>query len=115
MAESDLIPALAEIDRDLASAPIEAAGRELARLSLLTKSRDQPGAMTAYLEELRHYPEWAINDACQHWRENEKFFPAWSELRELLEARIGRFKRIRDKLETELRRVRGVKLEVRRA
>lgn len=65
----------------------------IGRVRLLTKSRmeseESGAAMYALFEEkLRAYPADVVFEACDAWCNNEKFFPAWAELKEYLDRRV---------------------------
>jgi len=113
--EADLRGALDELDWAMSPGEIGVVGQELARLRMLTKAKDEPGVATAYLQELRRYPEWAVIETCRYFAENEKFFPAWSEMHEMLERKVKRFRRMIEKVEAELRRARGFQITARTA
>jgi hypothetical protein len=66
----------------------------LAELAVTTKARaEDPETedlrMAAYLSRLAEYPADAVLHACRAWSDHNIFWPAWRELRELLEARVS--------------------------
>lgn len=67
--------------------------QELARLRALTSSREQGQegltmVMAAFAEELSRYPEDIVIDACRRWGRHKKWWPAFSELAEIMEEKI---------------------------
>jgi hypothetical protein len=77
----------------------EVAVKELTRLGLQTKLRAEDGGtmearLLVYAEDLAQYPADIVVDACRFWGRTEKFFPAWSELKDLLDVRVKRRKRL---------------------
>lgn len=76
---------------------------ELVRLRALTKARaeteqDAQILLTALAEEMAPYPIDIIRDACRKWARMEKFFPAWSELKDMMDFRFNRRKRLEQAL-----------------
>ncbi len=72
----------------------EAATKALMGMALLTKSRLEDGQteelrVRLYLEKLQQYPADAVIRVCEEWTNSNTFWPAWSELRERLEARVS--------------------------
>ena len=95
MADSDLAIALETVERALFPCPKEVIHRELLRLKLMagarTLSEDEVLFQLAiYAEELAKYPEDAVVDALRHWGRTQKWWPAWAELKELLDDRVKR-------------------------
>jgi hypothetical protein len=41
-----------------------------------------------YMERLSHYPADAVVSVCRAWSDGNKFWPAWSELHDMLEERM---------------------------
>lgn len=41
-----------------------------------------------YMERLSHYPADVVVSVCRSWSDGNKFWPAWSELHEMLEDRM---------------------------
>lgn len=76
-----------------------AIGVAITRLRSLTKAKDDMGVGTAYVQELRPYPAWAIEEACQACAGAAVFFPAWSELRGQLEALVSPYRQMADALD----------------
>jgi hypothetical protein len=81
------------------------ATRELAKLRRMTVSRasddDDVGLMAAaYIDELSEYPPDVIEAACTRWRNRERWFPAWAELK----AECDRLVRGRRDLRSALRK-----------
>ena len=72
---------------------------ELVRLRALTKMRnetemDSQIMISALAEEMAPYPIDIIQDACRKWARMEKFFPAWAELKDMMDFRLNRRKRL---------------------
>lgn len=64
--------------------------RELARLRVLTKARaessdDLESMASIYADEMASYPQDCVVWACRKWARMEKWWPSWSELKELLD------------------------------
>lgn len=64
--------------------------KELARLRVLTKARaessdDLESMASIYADEMASYPQDCIVWACRKWARMEKWWPSWSELKELLD------------------------------
>lgn len=75
---------------------------ELARLWVMTKKRaDDSNTLVAaaYAEELAPYPADIVVSSLRRWARVEKFWPAWSELYELLEERFERRRALREALQ----------------
>ena len=60
--------------------------------------------MAAYAEYLAEYPADVVIDALRWWARVEKWWPAWSELKELLDRRVIRRKALRKALLAESRK-----------
>lgn len=65
----------------------------LARLKVLTRERsltqdDMVAQIAIYAEGLAQYPLDVVREACRDWAQNEKWFPAWSEIRERCETLV---------------------------
>lgn len=93
--EDDRIATLARAEAALRPAPAEVVKSELARLKVTTKARAEAAedlalTMAAYAEYLREYPADVVRDALRWWARNEKWWPAWAELKDLLERRVKR-------------------------
>ena len=63
---------------------------ELTRLKMTTVSKaesqeDLNMRLAVYAEELTAYPTDCVVQACRKWTRMEKFFPAWAELKEILD------------------------------
>lgn len=92
------------VSQSLRPAGPELAAKELGRLALLTKSRaegddDTKARLVVMADELANYPADVVLDALRYWARTEKFFPAWAELRDLLDRRVQRRKRLRAALQ----------------
>lgn len=79
---------------------------ELGRLRAMTKARAEDQTSTEFLlacyaEDMRQYPADIVREGCRKWARTEKFFPAWSELKEILD----RLSRNRFALYHALRRI----------
>jgi hypothetical protein len=100
IAEADLQEARMLVAGALRPAGLSIATKELVRVSLLTKTRggedpvDVKTRMRVMAEQMATYPPDIVVDACRFWSNNEKFFPAWSELKDLLDVRVKRRKRL---------------------
>jgi hypothetical protein len=57
-------------------------------VSRLTSEEDMAVQIAAMTEELSAYPLDVVRGACQAWTQQDKFFPAWAELRELCESLV---------------------------
>jgi hypothetical protein len=95
--------ALQQMRRALADALVPAPGpmiaKEIARLGMVCKVRAEEVdeiklRIGVFADELREYPADVLVDACRFWGRTEKFFPAWSELKDLLDVRVKRRKRL---------------------
>lgn len=89
----DLKRALWMVEKTLRPAPKVVVQSELARLKVTTKSRAENGEdlslmLAAYAEYLEEYPADVMVDAMRAWARNEKWWPAWSELKESLDWRV---------------------------
>ena len=76
-----------------ARAEPEACEHELARLKVLTATRNLSQAdLTAQIaifgEELTEYPIDVVREVCRWWAAREKWFPSWAELRDACEERV---------------------------
>lgn len=76
---------------------------ELGRLRAMTKAKaeDQQSTeflLACYTEDMREYPADVVREACRKWARTEKFFPAWTELKDVLDALVGKRRRLRDAL-----------------
>ena len=65
------------------------------RLKLRTKNRAQSEKELAfqiaiYADDLAEYPQDVVVGALRYWAKNEKWWPAWAELKALLDARVNR-------------------------
>lgn len=81
------------------------ATRELAKLRRMTASRASDDAdvglmAAAYIEDLSEYPPDVIEAACTRWRNRERWFPAWADLK----AECDRLVRGRHDLRNALRK-----------
>jgi hypothetical protein len=104
----EIATALAMVEATLQSCPADVVKRELLRLKLTTKTRAQDAAdlsfqLAVYAEELAAYPEDAVIDALRYWRAREKWWPAWAELKALLDDRVKRRLSLERVLRAELR------------
>jgi hypothetical protein len=93
----DVAKAAALISRVTGPCPIRTIKEELARLRATTKSRgesseDMAVAASVYAEYLEPYPKDIVVDALRAWARTEKWWPAWSELKESLDRRMRRRK-----------------------
>lgn len=81
--------ARAILTRLMAPAAPKILAQEFAKLATLTKRREGEEKLTAaaYLERLSEYPADAAIYALREWPNRSPWFPAWAELRELLEDR----------------------------
>lgn len=82
--------AMALVKRTLAPITEREAKAELLRLRASVKTRAEDGddikAIAAvFLSYVIEYPADIVRWACRFWADREKFWPSWSELRELLE------------------------------
>lgn len=106
---ADIDRALALVDDSLASASPQLIKAELARLRVTTKARaegadDLRMTMAAYAEYLTEYPADVVVDALRWWARVEKWWPAWAELKELLDRRVLKRKALRKALLAETQR-----------
>lgn len=79
--------------------PADIAAAELARMRALTKSRaeaaeDTEFMVAAFLDELCQYPADIVRDICRTWTRIEKFFPAWTDLREMADRRVRKRRKL---------------------
>lgn len=98
--EADVAEALMQTNATLIPVPGEVVKAELARLKVTTKSRAESGddlklTLAAYAEYLAEYPADVVVDALRWWARNEKWWPAWAELKELLDRRVRRRKALK--------------------
>lgn len=95
----DLMVARNLVAETTRGAPATLVKAELARLRLVTKARNETSddlkAMFAvYAEYLSDYPPDVVAHACRWWARNEKFWPAWAELKEHLDRAMRKRKAI---------------------
>lgn len=93
-ATGDLEAARQALEATLAPASLETIERAVTELAVLTKYREgggQPEQMliALYMGKLSEYPADAVLAVCRSWANENVFWPAWSELRERLEARVS--------------------------
>lgn len=93
-ATGNLEAARQALEATLAPATLETIERAVTELAVLTKYREgggQPEQMlvTLYMQKLSEYPADAVLAVCRSWANENVFWPAWSELRERLEARVS--------------------------
>lgn len=100
LSEGEYKSAIAFADETLEPAGEDFILTELARLRALTVSReiglDLPLVLSAYADELAHYPADAVRDVLRGWR--GKFWPSWSEIVDPLERIVIPRKALRDAL-----------------
>ncbi len=96
----DLAASLALVDGALRPAPKTVIQSELARLRVMTKSRNENQAdltMTAaaYADALAEYPADVVADALRNWAACEKWWPAWAELKDRLDRGVRKRRALR--------------------
>lgn len=101
--EADRQNALAIAEVAFTPAPKSVIGSELTRLRLLTKARAESQDDTrlmaaAYAQEMSAYPADCVVWACRKWARTEKWWPAWSELKALLDRAVAERKALREVL-----------------
>jgi hypothetical protein len=106
----DIKRALWMVEQTLRPAPSVTIVNELARLKVTTKSRAEAGEdltlmLAAYAEYLSEYPSDVVVDAMRAWARNEKFWPAWSELKESLDWRVKKRRAIQAGLRRAAERI----------
>jgi hypothetical protein len=104
IAEPDRQAALAVIREEMKAAPPDEIDRELVRLRLSTKSREETPddlAMTyeIYGELCAEYPGTAVRDALRHIGRAETFWPSLHEVKRELDARSEKLRAISAALE----------------
>ena len=102
---ADLEAALRSLTALLSPCPEPVAETELVRISITTKQRSPDSAdllLTEYLRKLMAYPADIVVDALRIWPDEHVFFPAWAELREECEWRIGKRRAMKAWVEDEL-------------
>ena len=84
------------IDRTMIPLPAKKMAQELTKMNALTKRRKEDRVDTellvaAYVEKLAPYPGEAVIYVLRKWPETTdgKWWPAWSDLYEMLEYRVG--------------------------
>ena len=84
------------IDRTMIPLPAKKMAQELTKMNALTKRRKEDRVDTellvaAYVEKLAPYPGEAVIYVLRKWPETQdgKWWPAWSDLYEMLEYRVG--------------------------
>jgi hypothetical protein len=92
---TELATAIAIVEATLRPCPDAVVKKELLRLKLTTKSRTQSEdelvfQVAVYADELARYPEDVVVDALRYWGSREKWWPAWAELKSLLDDRCER-------------------------
>jgi hypothetical protein len=102
----DLTTAITIVEATLRPCPDAVVKKELLRLKLTTKSRTQSEdelvfQVAVYADELARYPEDVVVDALRYWGSRQKWWPAWAEMKSLLDDRCER----RFALAAALRRV----------
>lgn len=100
---ADLEAAHRQIQQFNAPANLPEIVTELVRLRALTKMRneteiDSQIMISALAEEMAPYPIDIIQDACRKWARMEKFFPSWAELKDMIDFRFNRRKRLEQAL-----------------
>lgn len=95
VSEEDIGRALIAIERSLEPSPRSLVAAEVLRLKTLTASRaasaeDLNVTATLYMDELQAFPPDVVVNACRYWVRNEKWWPAWSELKDILDFRMRR-------------------------
>lgn len=89
----DLRQALAVLEQVSAPASPAFCAEQIGKLRVVMKisaqqAEDIKMLIVAFAEELAAYPPDVVRYACQTWKANNVFFPAWSELREICEAAV---------------------------
>ncbi len=92
---ADVSAAVNLVEATLKPCPAAVIGQELLRLKLRTKNRAQSEHELAfqiaiYADDLADYPQDVVVDALRYWAKNEKWWPAWAELKPLLDDRVER-------------------------
>ena len=84
------------IDRTMIPLPAKKMAQELTKMNALTKRRKEDRVDTellvaAYVEKLAPYPGEAVIHVLRKWPETQdgKWWPAWADLYEMLEYRVG--------------------------
>jgi hypothetical protein len=100
---SDVRDGLAVVEIALRPCPPAIVEQELMRLKILTKSQALDAKEVAfqtalYTQQLGAYPEDVVVDALRCWCDRDKWWPAWAELQELIDARMLRRTALRDAL-----------------
>ena len=90
----DLATARAVVEQSLTPSDPETVRNSLAAMAAMVKMTGDDGEteafrMRVYARKLAEYPADAVDYACQRWCEHNVFWPAWAELRDLLEARVA--------------------------
>jgi hypothetical protein len=80
-------------------APSDMIVYELGRMRVQTKAKAEDTdnmefILRVYAEDMREYPADVIREACRKWSRTEKFFPAWSELKEILDRLAAKRRRL---------------------
>jgi hypothetical protein len=101
---ADLESALAIVDATMTPADAPVIATELAVLRALTKSRAEDEAIeklaaTALMSRLQDYPADVIVEACRRWTDGNTFFPSWAELKDSLDWRMRKRRRLKEALD----------------
>lgn len=97
--ESDLHRSIAALELVNDRAPEKMIVFELGRLRAMTKAKaeDQDSVeflLRCYSDDMREYPADVVREACRKWARTEKFFPAWCELKDLLDGFVTKRRRL---------------------
>lgn len=108
--EADVRAGLAILEAIDRPCPLPIAEKAIATLRVRTKARAGDAADTALMlaifsEDVGDYPPDVVVDACKGWARSEKWFPAWSELKEYLDRRVKRRRLMAEALRRHLRRL----------
>lgn len=105
--ERELRGAIALLENANQPSPPEHIVFELGRLRVQTKAKAEDSdniefILRVYAEDMRAYPADVVREACRKWARNEKFFPAWCELK----TELDRMANKRMRLLAALRKIR---------
>ena len=105
--DADVMEAARTLDKSLLPCPPEIATRALTAMRMRTKgaaeaSEDTEMRLALFAADLTAYPADVVIEACRFWGRNEKWFPSWAELREILDRRVQRRRAMRAALDSPI-------------
>lgn len=104
---ADLEEALPILEAVNQPCPPDIAAKAVGALKVRTVARkeqqdDLSLTVAVFTEDLMDYPPDVVIDACRRWASKEKWFPSWAELKDLLDYKAGKRRKILEALRKAL-------------